>query len=331
MYPTEADSVTISRAELDDLRARCARLDTGAASTPPSNSHKASTVPDVEGRGASPVDPDEVATPEGRLLHDPDGTARFLGQSSGANFLNCVKEFMATVLPLATNTNPSNGGQELPGRTFLTSVGRYQTYDSRPLQLPPVDPCWLPSRTEQTVMLAEFCYFLQDGNQDFPSGGITYWGALSELLPGPGAAYGSEENRGLALLHVIFAVAAQLGTSVHGTSGAHQSEAYLARARAILGNPLDITTYTARDVSVLSLMALYLVEMNRRDSAYVAVSTGLHLAIMYGLHSGYSSDEGTKRAFWTLYTLDRWLSSLLGRPPSIVDAAIRLELPRDVP
>lgn len=334
MYPAEADRVTISRAELDDLRARCARLDADASSTPPrSQSHKAPpTVSDADGRGASPVDADEVATPEGRLLHDPDGTARFLGQSSGANFLNCVKEFMATVLPLAANANAPGGGQELPGRTFLTSVGRYQTYDSRPLQLPPVDPFWLPSRTERTVMLAEFCYFLQDGNQDFPSGGITYWGDLSGLLSGPGAPYGgSEEDRGLALIHAVFAVATQLGTSVHGDSGAHHSEAYLARARAILGNPLDITTYTARDVSVLSLMALYLVEMNRRDSAYVAVSTALHLAIMYGLHSGYSPDEGTKRAFWTLYTLDRWLSSLLGRPPSIVDAAIRLDLPQDVP
>ncbi|OIW26181.1 hypothetical protein CONLIGDRAFT_582244 [Coniochaeta ligniaria NRRL 30616] len=327
VYPAEADSVSIPRAELDELRARVAQLDAAAACHGPRDS----TLSDVDNSGgaeASPVDSDEVATPQGRLLHDPDGTARFLGQSSGANFLNCVKEFMATVLPLATNfSSGSGGGHEAPGRTFLTSVGRYQTFDSRPLQLPPVDPFWLPSRTERTVMLAEFCYFLQDGNQDFPSGGITYWGDLAGLLSGPD----SPDNRGLALLHIVFAVAAQLGSNVHGNSDAHHSEAYLARARAIVGNPLDITTYTPHHVSVLSLMALYLVEMNRRDSAYVAVSTALHLAIMYGLHSGYSPDEGTKRAFWTLYTLDRWLSSLLGRPPSIVDAAIRLELPQDVP
>ncbi|KAB5539406.1 hypothetical protein GE09DRAFT_317406 [Coniochaeta sp. 2T2.1] len=331
-YPAGSDRVTVSRTELEELRARATLWETGAASSTPPTQHRASTsLSDADGRVTvvSLVDPDEVATPEGRLLHDPDGTARFLGQSSGANFLNCVKEFMVTILPLATSSS-GGGGQELPGRTFLNSVGRYQTYDSRPLQLPPVDVLLpLPTRTERTVMLAEFCYFLQDGNGDFPSGGTNYWGDMPGLL---GVINGSNEgDRDLALLHVVFAVASQLGTSVHGTSDPHHSEAYLARARAILGNPLDITTYTPRDVSVLSLMALYLVEMNRRDSAYVAISMALHLAIMYGLHSGYSVDEGTKRAFWALYTLDRWLSSWLGRPPSIIDAAIRLDMPQDVP
>ncbi|KAH8898344.1 hypothetical protein GQ53DRAFT_636769 [Thozetella sp. PMI_491] len=327
IYPSEADNVSISRAELEELRARCARLETGASPTPPIHRTPV-TLSEPAGSRVS-EDPDEVATPEGRLLHDPDGTARFLGQSSGANFLNCVKEFMATVLPLVTNPNTSSG-PDLPGRTFLASVGRYQTFDSRPLQLPAVDPFWVPSRTERTVMLAEFGYFLQDGNEDFPSGGITYWGDLASLLA-QGATYGGGESRDLALLHVVFAVTAQLGTSMHGNSESHHSEAYMARARAILGNPLDITTYTPRDVSVLSLMAMYLVEMNRRDSAYVTVSTALHLAIMYGLHAGYNIDEGTRRTFWTLYTFDRWLSSWLGRPPSIVDASIRLDLPQDVP
>jgi hypothetical protein len=31
--------------------------------------------------------------------------------------------------------------------------------------------------------------------------------------------------------------------------------------------------------------------------------------------------------FWTLYILDRWISVLMGRPPSISDESIRLPLP----
>ncbi len=203
---------------------------------------------------------------------------------------------MTTVLPLVASPNAAGeGGQEIPGRRFLSSVGRYQTYDSRPLYLPPVDPFWLPSRTEMTVMLAEFCYFLQDGNGDFPSGGIFYWGQLTDALTRPAGLDGRREDRDVALLHTIFAVAVQLGTPVHTSQGeAQRSEAYLARARAILGNPLDITTYTTRDVSVLLMMALYLVEMNRRDAACVTVSMALHLAMMYGLHSGFGVDEGPK-------------------------------------
>ena len=311
----------MSRTELDDLRARCAQLESRSNSVPTPISHQSSTIPNQE----------DVATPEGRLLHDPDGTARFLGQSSGATFLNCVKEFMATVLPLVASP-AANGesGQEMPGRTFLTSVGQYQTYDSRPLYLPPVDPFWLPSRTEMTVMLAEFAYFLQDGNGDFPSGGIFYWGDLSDALSIPLGPNGRREDRDVALLQSIFSVTVQLGTPVHGHGESQRSEVYFSRARAILGNPLDITNHTPRDVSVLLLMSLYLVEMNRRDAAYLTVTMAMHLAMMYGLHFGFGLEEEAKRVFWTLYILDHRLSSWLGRPPSIADAAIRLDMPRDV-
>src|SRR5690606_29310916 len=105
--------------------------------------------------------------------HDPDGTARYFGESSGANFLNHVKEFIVTIQPLVTDYDGSQ-----PGRTFLGSLGSYQTYDSRPLQIHSVDPMWLPSRTSMTVLLTELRYFAQDGNGDFPSGGIFYWGDL---------------------------------------------------------------------------------------------------------------------------------------------------------
>lgn len=50
----------------------------------------------------------------------------------------------------------------------------------------------------------------------------------------------------------------------------------------------------------------------------------------HGAHRGWVDERG-KRVFWTLYILDRWLSCLMGRPPTILDDAIRLPLPCDVP
>ncbi|RYF36426.1 MAG: hypothetical protein EOO38_27690 [Cytophagaceae bacterium] len=41
--------------------------------------------------------------------------------------------------------------------------------------------------------------------------------------------------------------------------------------------------------------------------------------------------EAERRAYWTLYTLDRWLCVLMGRPPTLADEAIRLPLPADDP
>jgi hypothetical protein len=73
-------------------------------------------------------------------------------------------------------------------------------------------------------------------------------------------------------------------------------------------------------------MAFYLIEVNRRDAAYMYVGIAVHIAIMHGAFQ-YAADEASKRVFWTLYILDRWISVLMGRPPSISDESIRLPLP----
>ncbi|KAK8919865.1 putative transcriptional regulatory protein [Metarhizium anisopliae] len=49
---------------------------------------------------------------------------------------------------------------------------------------------------------------------------------------------------------------------------------------------------------------------------------------MLGAHRGWVDERG-KRVFWSVYCLDRWLSCLTGRPPTITDEAIQLPLPAD--
>lgn len=144
--------------------------------------------------------PQDEAT-EGRLLQDTDGTSRYLGETSGSTFLDSVKEFMSTIFPLAFNrVEPS------PGIAFLSTLGKYQTFDSRPLSIPQVDPLWLPSRTDMVVMLAGLRCLMKDGNGDFPSGGILYWGDMSQVpLEKPTEVL--EYNRGLAFYHAAFAIA----------------------------------------------------------------------------------------------------------------------------
>lgn len=53
------------------------------------------------------------------------------------------------------------------------------------------------------------------------------------------------------------------------------------------------------------------------------------IAIIHGAFRA-CADEESRRSIWTLYVLDRWLSVLMGRPPTIADEAIRLALPKDV-
>lgn len=181
-----------------------------------------------------------------------------------------------------------------------------------------------------TIMLAEFRFFVEDGNGDFESGGIFYWGDLSLAFRNVQAGSGpSTHSPGqLALLQTVLAISARLGADGRRADEQY-SEAFFSRARIVYGDPLEVSGFKSRDLSVMLLMAFYLIEANRRDAAYVMVSLALHLAVMDGAHS-YSHDESATRTFWTLYILDCWLSSVLGRPPSLADGAIRLPLPKQV-
>ena len=185
-YHERIDKVRVSRAELEALQERCPdferRLRFGPDPTPSSASASRpqaqldsrssrpqlaappSTLgaPSFTSPAACPSVTVDVTPSEGRLLHDPDGTARYFGESSGANF---------TMQPLVTDYDGSQ-----PGRTFLGSLESYQTYNSPPFQVHSLDPTWLPSRTSMTVFLTELRYFAQYGNGDFPGGDIFYWG-----------------------------------------------------------------------------------------------------------------------------------------------------------
>ena len=81
-----------------------------------------------------------------------------------------------------------------------------------------------------------------------------------------------DTHRYLAFYHVCFALATSIGHPMLRKSDQHAGEAYFKRARKLLGNPLDTVRFTLSDVPVLTLMGFYLIELNRRDAAYVYVS-----------------------------------------------------------
>jgi hypothetical protein len=337
---TAADTDRTSlKDELDRLRVRCSILEDGLKTIAP---HQAPDLLQQVDRGEPPSWANVVLFPPlpldsngdgdagGRLLHDPEGTVRYLGESSGATFLDQLKQLMRTLVPLTFSPGSSNGS------AFVTSVGQYQTFDSRPLPNPDVDPLWLPSRPEMTSMLCELRDYIQDGNGNFASGGNFWWGDLSNI-PAPsagktslGALTTDESHRHLAFYHVCFALSVSMGHNSLQLPDRQSGEAYFKRARLLLGNPMDSVRYTLSDVPTLALMGYYLLEVNRRDAAYMYVAMAVHIAILHGSFR-QATDESDKRTSWTLYILDKWISMLMGRPPIIPDEAIRLPLPADSP
>ncbi len=310
------EKVAVPRNELEDLRNKCASLETCIKNATKNGAYRrdfispATSVSATSSVGTATMHSTDTAdedTPdgEGRLLQDLDGTARYLGSTSGATFLDVLKEFMKTVLPIAWPDVQN------PETKFLSSLGFVQTYDSRPLPVHDgVVPTHLPDQADMLTMVAQLKYFVQDGGHgEYPSGGIFYWGDLnpSDLEPTQyHMSQSSQAVRRLALLNAAFAMTCHLQTPTEVRhKGIQLGEPYFMRARYWLGNPLDTTNYTPGDIPTLAMMSMYLIEINRRDTAYLYVSIGMHLAIMRGVHRGLGVDEHGKRAFWTLYVLDR--------------------------
>lgn len=325
LYPEPIEKVTMPRAELEALRRRCASLERRLAAAEeardragsPSASPRAESAetPSLDGDPQSGFNPGGI---DGRMLADPAGTSRYLGETSGATFLDTLKELIATATPLAQVLGSREPGETRAGAAFLGSLGRYQTHDSHPLMLPPAaDPLALPPEADIVAALSQVRYFIQDGGGAFPSGGILFWPlkdlqTISTLVSTPGVqgpdgrVMPGPHHRPLALYHAAFAFARLLnlrdpGSAVDGNLG----EDYYAKSRSLLGNLLDRTTYTIDDIAVLALIALYLIENNRRDAAYIAINNAMTVSVMHGLHKGCSGDEVAARTFWTVYVLDR--------------------------
>ncbi|RYP78743.1 hypothetical protein DL771_000410 [Monosporascus sp. 5C6A] len=265
-YPVAVEKVAIPRAELEELQKRCATLQQclkeatrngtyqRKLASPPPSTVATSSVGASNLQSTETTD-DDASADEGRLLHDPDGTARYLGSTSGATFLDSLKGFMRTVFPLAWP------GVQTPETTFLGSLGQYQTHDSRPLQNDDgVDPIYLPMKQDMETMVAQLKYFIQDGNGEYPSGGIFYWGELdpsdldrnsAQILSNPRMV------RRLALFNAAFAMTCHLETPTEvRNKGIQLGEPYFMRARFWLGNPLDTTSYTIDHIPVLAMMWL---------------------------------------------------------------------------
>ncbi|KAJ5156876.1 hypothetical protein N7492_009679 [Penicillium capsulatum] len=82
-------------------------------------------------------------------------------------------------------------------------------------------------------------------------------------------------------------------------------------------------------VEVLCYVAYYMQNLNRRDAAFLYIGLALRMAISLGLHQEVSHPEMSeadrnrrRRAWWSVYSLDRLLSVKSGNPITIQDEDI---------
>lgn len=313
-YPPAKEKVATTKETWNELQERCSLLERCLADVVPSDKNREDLVskwtirpsqPDFLAASSEPVSRDEEQeTTDGRVLQDPDGSVRYLGESSGAAFIDRLREFVGTVFPLLST--PSGPSLPNPEQGFTSLRGRYHTHDSKPLLLPNVDPLYLPEPEEISKLMALFRLFAGDGDAHTPYGGIYYWGDLERLehqirYPS-GVADIKKDLHQLCNLNAIMAVACQYEPSHALPWETYPGETYFARAKLLLINPMEDTSVLY--MRALCLMGYYLLGLYRRDAAFMYVGLAVRVSVIHGLHKKRVGEEINKD-FWNTFILDR--------------------------
>ncbi|CAL3966147.1 unnamed protein product [Diplocarpon coronariae] len=109
---------------------------------------------------------------------------------------------------------------------------------------------------------------------------------------------------------------------------------YFARAVEALPDPHRLRQDPILSIEVLSMLALFMQAMDMRRAAYDYVGQAIRISLTQGLNRRYDAQritpqefEHRSRLWWTVYTIERKLSSLVGVPPSVHDEDIALPMP----
>ncbi|KAK4187735.1 hypothetical protein QBC35DRAFT_434461 [Podospora australis] len=323
------------KAEHEALRKEVAELKRQLELT--RDSHAGPLTPPADTSPPSQLSNDALAlSNDGRMLSDGSGSRVYQGRSSGAIFLDKLKMVIAVAMPLAGAVGKAD--EPSPGSGFVRSVGSYQTGDSKPFDLSRIEePAELiPPPPEEEVNQARWDIrtFLGDGNCSYQCGGVLYWPltaadrgrlrpsktSLDYILDSPEERVGEKVKEGnpMALSYMALALGTVLKLAGPGSKASGRlGEDSFARAWKHLADPTQLTKSSLDDIASMALVAIYLVENNRRDGAYCWVSAALATCEKRGMHTRTlyrESDEVEVRVFWTVYLLEKWLSCLLGRP-----------------
>ncbi|KAL2814278.1 fungal-specific transcription factor domain-containing protein [Aspergillus granulosus] len=153
-----------------------------------------------------------------------------------------------------------------------------------------------------------------------------------------------ESTAAYAILLMVFSTATMFQPGGDGRmrdadeEGWVTSERYYAKAEQLLSQETGVPTLESAQARFL--MVLYLISSSRANKAWFTLGTAIQLMMALGLHSRRSNRDNTgenlirrecrRRTVWCSYTLDKYLSVILGRPRLWHDGDVDEELPARV-
>ncbi|TIA22090.1 hypothetical protein D6C81_03503 [Aureobasidium pullulans] len=141
----------------------------------------------------------------------------------------------------------------------------------------------------------------------------------------------------LWFVHYLLILAFGKAFLARGTRGRRPPGAELfVQAMQLLPDTTFLCVRPVQTIEILCCACLYLQSLDYRSPAYILIRQALGIALEHGMHTDMQSQHipehhvrRCRNIFWTVYILDRQLSSSMGLPTSIRDEDISAELPYD--
>ncbi|KAF1963092.1 hypothetical protein CC80DRAFT_105298 [Byssothecium circinans] len=267
----------------------------------------------------------------------------FVGKNSEVEWFRALRlqekseeEAASSRLPPAARTGPSSTGGTAEQ---VNSVSFYQDNASIDLDVY-VEPYELPAPEVAEHLLAVYMDKVHDNFQILPKKLFQdqcyrYFKTSQE-----GGTASRLNPKWQAIVNLIFAIGAKYTHVNTGWQANHEDHLiYQARARSFGWNNTTLTQHPdLPQIQVAGLLAFYYLSVGQISRAWVVVGMALRFAQALGLHvrnedpsASASKREVLVRIWWSLYSLDRHLSVITGRPSIIVDGSCSVPLPIPLP
>ncbi|KAF2259054.1 hypothetical protein CC78DRAFT_572112 [Lojkania enalia] len=284
---------------------------------------------------------------EENLLRDETARATgFVGKNSEVQWLRSIIQQLEKE-ESAKATSQSSFPGAVPSRRGSANIGSVEQVtsfsfylDSDGVDVNPdfLDPYELPS-PETVERLLD--YYFQTVHEAFPIFSRTVFldkiGRYLERLKTGTAESNPLSHKWLAILNLVLAIGARYSHLVQASWQGEERDhlSYHARARFLALGPSALTNHPdVNQIQITGLLSFYYISTGQVSRSWVMMGVALRFAFALGLHIR-NEDPSTSlfrremlvRVWWSLYSLERLLSAITGRPSMIVDGCCSVPLP----
>ncbi|KAK5399203.1 Gypsy retrotransposon integrase-like protein 1 [Exophiala xenobiotica] len=254
----------------------------------------------------------------GQLRQDRRGSYSYHGHYAGLTLLERVHTYCRQLVPALTEDTTSD-----PTQIFDQSAPWCRQY----LPTPPKLPEKVLARNLVTVALNDACCLMTFVNK------VTFGQMFERIYSIDKDHYQEADLRFLALFYAALAVGSlfifgQQDRSEADTSAHH---AYFQMAHAMI-DPTQCRDLTT--IQAIILLIMYLQASGRLSHCYSYLALAAGSATQIGIHRKYTpisfdaaQAETRKRVYWTLCTMDVYLSNVLGLSRTIPESVCDQDLP----